>query len=282
MAAPPKNDQSTPALAPCAALLRRGDRDRFLICQFAEPSAREDLFALYAFNLEIAKTLEMVSEPMLGQIRLQWWRDTLTEIADGRVRRHEVVEPLAAAIARRALPLATLGRLIDARETDLEPGPPATIAAFEAYCVESSAVLVELAMRIVGGDAGAAARAIGVAHAIAGLLTAVPKRVGEGRLDIPAELLPNETADAIRQRGGAPSLPAGVEALAGRATALLDGAEAWRLAGSHRAPLLIGVAARRMLKRLGRAGWNPFDPALALPDPWIVPRLTWARLTGRI
>src|SRR5438552_16844209 len=84
-------------LDPSGALVRRHDHDRYLSALFAPEPARAGLFALYAFNVEVAKTREVVREPILGSIRLQWWRDALAEIyGGGPVRRHEVVEPLAA------------------------------------------------------------------------------------------------------------------------------------------------------------------------------------------
>src|SRR3546814_5074662 len=94
--------------------------DRYLASLFAPEAQREDLFALYAFNYEVAKTAEVVSEPMIGQIRLQWWRESLAGIYEGRARQHEVVQPLARAVAARALPRALLETIIDAREFDLD------------------------------------------------------------------------------------------------------------------------------------------------------------------
>src|SRR3546814_19077229 len=81
---------------------------------------REHLFALYAFNHEVAKTAEVVSEPLIGRIRLQWWRECLDGIYDGAARQHEVVQPLAEAIAARQLPPALLEAIIDARELALD------------------------------------------------------------------------------------------------------------------------------------------------------------------
>src|SRR3546814_16622414 len=77
-------------LSYCASQLRRYDPDRFLTALFAPPERRESLFAIYAFNLEIAKTREVISEPMLGQIRLQWWRDSITQIYLGQPPHHAV------------------------------------------------------------------------------------------------------------------------------------------------------------------------------------------------
>ena len=86
-------------LSACGEIVRTGDPDRFRTALFATPEAREHLFALYAFNLEIAKIAPMVSEPMLGEIRLQWWREALDQIyGDGPVRAHEVTTPLAVAV----------------------------------------------------------------------------------------------------------------------------------------------------------------------------------------
>ena len=78
----------------CEALLREGDKDRFLPTLFAPPKYRRALFALYAFNLEVARTRELAREPMPGEIRLQWWREVLGGIGRGDVDAH----PAAAAI----------------------------------------------------------------------------------------------------------------------------------------------------------------------------------------
>src|SRR5271154_3616507 len=166
-----------PALSYCAEQVRRYDRDRFLTALFAPAAQREDLLALYAFNLEIAKIRETVTEPMLGRIRLQWWREALAEFEQGAVRQHAVAGPLADAVRRRALPVAALTRLIDGRERDIEPDPPADLAALEDYAAQTSAGLVELALAVLDADqpeARAAARHVGIAHGLAGLLLAVP------------------------------------------------------------------------------------------------------------
>src|SRR3546814_269270 len=72
-----RHERSPVNLSPCAAELRRHDPDRFLTGLFAPGERREALFALYTFNLEVARSREMVREPMLGRMRLQWWRETI-------------------------------------------------------------------------------------------------------------------------------------------------------------------------------------------------------------
>src|SRR5580692_2883864 len=100
-------------LSPVAALVRQHDRDRFQTALFAPVADREALFSLYAFNYEIARVRESVREPMLGQIRLQWWREAIEAAYAGAApRRHEVVEPLTATIRERGLSRAHFERLI--------------------------------------------------------------------------------------------------------------------------------------------------------------------------
>src|SRR5215468_1370027 len=108
----------------CLDQVRQFDRDRYLTVLFAGSQARADLLALYAFNLEVAKTRELVREPMMGLVRLQWWRDCVAEIYAGNERRHQVVQPLAAAIRGHGLERGLFDRLIDAREDDLGGRPP--------------------------------------------------------------------------------------------------------------------------------------------------------------
>src|SRR5258708_24245400 len=83
----------------CAQQVRRFDHDRYLGTMFAREPVQARLFALYAFNVEIARVREIVSEPVIGQMRLQWWRDAITEFAAGAVRRHPRPHPPARAPA---------------------------------------------------------------------------------------------------------------------------------------------------------------------------------------
>src|SRR5208282_2178696 len=89
---PDRGSRRADRLSPVAALVRRHDRDRFQTALFAPAARREALFALYAFNCEIARVRERVTQPTLGQIRLQWWREAIeTAYRDTMPRRHQVV-----------------------------------------------------------------------------------------------------------------------------------------------------------------------------------------------
>ncbi|HEY2892072.1 MAG TPA: phytoene/squalene synthase family protein [Dongiaceae bacterium] len=271
----------------CGALLRRHDADRYLTALFAPGERREALFALYAFNLEIARMREAVSEPMMGLIRLQWWRDALAEVAQGKARAHEVVRPLAAAIAAHNLSLPLFERLIAARERDLDPAPPVDLESLVAYARESSGVLTELALEILGmptagqRDAGQAA---GIAWSLTGLLRAVPFHASQRRVFLPADLLREAgmTAGQLVERGFQPALIPVIKAVA-------DEAGRWaaktRSAGMVSRPFLPAFLPLSLAdlyrRRLVAAGFNPFDAKAQQAPPWRVWRLTLHWLLGR-
>ncbi len=179
-------------LSPSADLVRRHDHDRFLTGLFAPAACRDDLYALYAFNLEIARIREVVSEPIVGQIRLQWWRDTIDDLFSGRASDHEIAAALGRAIERHGLAREPFDGLIEAREFDLDDQPPKTMAALKQYAEQSSSNLTLLALAILGHCTGAAylaGRHVGLAWALTGLLRAVPFHAAQSRLYLPADLV---------------------------------------------------------------------------------------------
>jgi len=131
------------------ALVRRVDPDRWLATRFiADPVKRADVVALYAFNHELARAAEVTSQPLLGEIRLTWWREALAEIYRGRtVRRHPAVEALALAAERQAWPEAELEALIDARSDALDAGPPLDSERFLGALDAGAGALMLLAAR---------------------------------------------------------------------------------------------------------------------------------------
>src|SRR4051812_33354988 len=134
----------------CLEQVRRFDRDRYLCALFAPEADRPHLLALYAFNAEIARVREIVSEPVIGQMRLQWWRDALVEFRDGNVRAHPVAQALAAALRARPVRGELLERMLVAREFDLADVPPDSLAALEQYAEGTSSSLLLAALDMLG------------------------------------------------------------------------------------------------------------------------------------
>jgi phytoene/squalene synthetase len=148
----PSDPSSAAALRHCLDRVRAGDPDRFFATLFAPADLRGDLIALYAFNLELERIPRTVSEPLLGRIRLQWWREAVAAIFAGRMPpQHEVLATLGAAVQRRNLPQALLERLIDTREMVLaqaSEGMPETGLFAEADGTDGA--LTELALGAAG------------------------------------------------------------------------------------------------------------------------------------
>jgi len=268
--------------------VRQHDRDRFQTALFAPARHRDALFALYAFNYEIARVRESVREPMLGQIRLQWWREAIEAAYRGAPpRRHEVVEAVSAAIASRRLGRGHFERLIAARERDLDAAPPARLTALEDYAEGTSAALIELSLEALDAAAPAAlaaARHVGIGYALAGLLRAMPTHAAAGRSYIPDDIAAKAGLDprdyaALRTT---PALRLAVETLTGAASRHLAAARALRRDVPRDAlpALLPARIADRVLRRLERAGFDPFAGA-TLPDPLQSWRLLAASLRGR-
>lgn len=279
-------------LSYCAAQVRRMDPDRFATALFApDGDRREALMALYAFNTEVAKVRETVSEPMIGEIRLQWWREALDGIAAGSPRRHAVVEPLARAIAEHDLPRAEFDALIDARETDLDDTPPETLEELVRYADATSGGLQVLALHIVsrpdGGATAAAetaARHVGIAVALAGLARAVPFHASLGKVHLPRDVvrdagLPSAAHDRLKP---GPELSAAAARLCARAAEHLTKARNLRLDVPRAAlpALLPAVIAERHLKRMAVTGHDPFDARNTQPASAHA-RLAWAAWRGR-
>jgi phytoene synthase len=279
------------ALSYCAEQVRRQDHDRYVTALFAPAHRREGLFALYAFNLEIAKTAEVVSEDLLGRLRLQWWRECLDEVYAGRPLRHAVVEPLAAAVHRHGLGRAHFDRLIDAREDDLAAEPPADLAALENYAEGTSASLVHLALEILGVPAGSstganeAGRRLGLAWALTGLARAVPFHARQKRLYLPSDMAAQAGLDtgALFELRRSEALSRVVAQLAARASEHLAAARALRRELPRRAfpAMLLGPLAERHLKVLNRAGFDPFDRRVLAQPSGSAWRLAWAVLKRR-
>src|SRR5205823_6298572 len=146
-AAAPISSPLMDASAYCADIVRTGDRDRYLADLFAPAEARPHLFALHAFNSEVARIRGGVSEPALGEIRLQWWHDALHGDAAG----HPVASALHVAITKFSVPHGTFDDLLEAGRFDLYDDPMPSVNDLEGYAGETSSALMQLAAIILAG-----------------------------------------------------------------------------------------------------------------------------------
>lgn len=267
------DDVAPSALSACGEIVRQSDKDRFLTVMTARSDMRDDLFALYAFNFEIAKISEVVSETTLGHIRLQWWRDAIEECFNGTPRRHVVVKALAETIQDRGLPREAFDTAINARERDLDPGSTFNgLDDLRLYAKESSGSISKLAAVVAGSrltEDLVAAERVGTAWALVGMMRAIPFTIRNRRVDIPDALIGKHGVSRVNLVEGRqePNLPKAVEEICALAAAELSNARERRgfaPRGVYGA-LSLGVLADSYLRQLRRCKYDPFNPNLATP-----------------
>jgi 15-cis-phytoene synthase len=254
------------------ALVRRHDPDRFLAALFAPAAARETLFVLYAFNLELARACEMAREPHAAYLRLAWWRD----VVEGEARRHEVATPLAAALAEGRLERAALLGLIAAREDEVAP-ELGNLADWRRQMFASQGGLAAAAGKALGAEAGKALAAFGAAYGAARLLRSIPALARQGRVLLPADLI---AAHGLSPEGlAAGEVGSGMLALRARlaaeAAAWLGEARRLRLPRAALPAALPAVLAGRDLRRPDEAAARPRGLGARLA-------VVTAALTGRV
>ena len=240
----------------CAALVERGDPDRFAAVMAAPVAARVRLWPLYAFNLEVARAPWVTKEPMIAEMRLQWWRDV---VAEPRARAHEVAGPLHDLIQTAGLPVAVLDRMAAARRWDVYKDAFADHAAFDTYLDDTAGGLMWLAACALGAPTAAEEqiRAFGWATGLANFLRAVPDLEARGRLPMvdgrPGAVRALATEGLVRLRASR-----GAQVGAGRAALLAGWQTGALLAQVQRDPMV--VAEGRMglseFSRRGRLAWQ--------------------------
>lgn len=254
----------------------RYDPDRFVTALFAPENRREDLFALYAFNAEVARIREMVREPLLGQMRLQWWRESLERIYSGRTQSeaHPVANALGKAIRKHDLPRPLFDTLLDARERDMDDIAAPTRAEFDVYVTATGGGLARLAVNILGSagdeELGQAAAHIGTAQAIIGLLRSAPFHAANHRLHMPGDQLAThgiDLHDMMHGDLGGQKLSPIVASLCADAEEKLQKARLLvpRPDRSHMAAFLAAIQTKGHLRRLKNIHFDILDHRLSLP-----------------
>ncbi len=261
---------ATPTLSYCGQLVRTHDHDRFLTALFAPPDKREGLFALYALNLELARVAELVREPMLGQIRLQWWQEALQAALSGQTDRHALLPPLAQAMLAAGLSAEDLLPLVQARSIDLDPQHRfATLTDVEAYAASTGGLLCELAARLLVPQADShtrqAAQLVGTGWALMGLARSVPFHARQRRIRLPMAVLQAANVDAVHLLDRRPphaGLGAAITCLAVIACDYVEKSRQLRPVINPAAIscLLMATLVDNHMKILKSVDFDPFDP----------------------
>lgn len=170
-------------LTACAAIVERGDPLRFRTAMMAPVAQRGALFALYAFNVEVSRAPWVTQEAMIAEMRLQWWRDVLEEIAGGGpVRRHEVATPLAQVLNPEQARL--LDALVAARRWDIYRDPFEDAVDLARYIEQTAGHLMGVAASLLGDAPQDIVRKAGYAAGIGAWLRAIPALEAAGRVPL--------------------------------------------------------------------------------------------------
>ncbi|OKO91073.1 phytoene synthase [Bradyrhizobium sp. NAS80.1] len=261
-AAPPPD-----SVAFCADLVRSHDFPRYVAALFAPSAERRALLALYAFNVEIVRVRDQVSQPLPGEIRLQWWTDMLSGHVHGSAEGNPVAAELLRAIRDFDLPVEPLSLLADEHQFDLYNDPMPTLTALEGYLAATCSALFALAARIMAPPSEAAehlARHAGLAQGIVQIIANLPRDAAHRQLFLPQQLLTSHGCGMEDVFAGkeTPNLHAVLEQLTGEAEQHLTTALSLlaQVPASVRPAFLPLSQVRADLKRLSRPGRNPFTP----------------------
>jgi 15-cis-phytoene synthase len=251
----------------CAELVRSRDFPRYASTLFVPAAQRRALLALYAFNVEISRVREQVSQPLPGEMRLQWWTDMLAGTGHGGIEGNPVAAELLLAIRYRRLPVERLSRLIDEHQFDLYNDPMPTMAALEGYINDTSSALFSLAAGIAGLPSDKIehlARHAGFAQGFVQVIAALPLDASRRQLFVPLQLLESHGSDIEEVFAGKQTLKlrAALDQLIGEAQGHLKTAfELLVQVPPQVRPVFLPLSlVARDLKRMSRADSDPFTP----------------------
>jgi 15-cis-phytoene synthase len=249
----------------CADLVRTHDFVRYASTLFVPGPERRALLAIFAFNIEISRVREQVSQPLPGEMRLQWWSDMLAGTQHGGVEGNPVAAELLQAIRNHRLPVSSLSRLVEEHQFDLYNDPMPSMAALEGYVSETASALFSLAARVMARSSEEIdhlARHAGLAQGMAQVVATLGRDASRHQLFLPLQLLQQHgtTKEKVFAGKPTPEIRAAVDQLLGEAQTHLDTALALLAAvPSAVRPIFLPLAyVRRELIRAVRSESDPF------------------------
>ncbi len=242
----------------CTEMVRESDRAQYLATLWQPAHDRPALWAVHAFCIELARIRSVVREPMLGAIRLAWWREALDGVYAHQPRAHPVLQALASTMPATGVTQLQLSQLVDGREVEFDDQAVVSIADAVQFADGTAGLQNEIVARICAGSAlsvqqRAAARSIGTAWGIVRLINGVAFQARQQRMVLPTAAL--EAAginpDTLFQTPLGANIAPVIKTLCTQATQLLDGGK-----GAPRAARLVGACTRDRLRTLHKVGYS--------------------------
>jgi phytoene synthase len=254
----------------CADLVRSHDFVRYASTLFMPATQRRALLALYAFNVEISRVRDHISQPLPGEMRLQWWTDMLAGAGHGGIEGNPVAAELLLVIRDFRLPVELLSRLVDEHQFDLYNDPMPSMAALESYVNDTSAALFSLGARVAARPSEAIdhlARHAGLAQGMLQVVATLPWDTARRQLFVPLQLLEQHGSgiEEVFSRKLTPKARAAIDQLIGEARGHLKTAfDLLADVPPEVRPVFLPLSLlRRDLKWMSRADSDPFAPRVA-------------------
>jgi len=289
--APPRRTNSGAAATdPVVAVARAFERDLYTSALLAPRSARRDLMTIAAFVGEIGRIPPFVSEPMMGEIRFQWWRDSLEAgHATGALSGHPVADALADLMRRHAIAPARAIGIIDAHGLRLDSEPPEDLYALKVHLAKIYGAAFELAAKVMSateaadGPSPALVQQAGVAYGLARVAFEFAPLRSHDVVLMPADWLRDAglTPTAVRSGEAPETIVAVNQRLFGEAAALrakVTGADLTRSGRLACLPLAMVRTYARAAERRGRDHLVRGDDVVPLARMWAIWRAWVASL----
>ncbi|CAJ0628366.1 14162_t:CDS:2 [Entrophospora sp. SA101] len=276
------NDQLDNAIKYCSNLVRKQDSENYLCSLFYPKHIQKVHWAIRAFNIELIMIGDSVSDPRIGKMRMQFWRETIDNI----FKQNKPPQQPIAQVLHNSLDICNVSplffkRIIDARDALLDDPPFITSKDLESYAENTASCLLYLHLESLGIkdiQADHAASHIGKAIGIVTTLKAFPYLVSKRRMMLPAEITAkhNFSHEEIFRKGRVPGLNDAIFEIATIANDHLLTARTFlsNIPIESLPALLSAVSCNSYLKRLEKYDFDVFNPRLNIRD-WKLPFQLW-------
>ncbi|KAI4503418.1 hypothetical protein M0802_001640 [Mischocyttarus mexicanus] len=270
----------------CLELVRKNDYENFLSTLLLPKNIKSAGFAIRAFNVEIAQVEDQVTMKHVGQMRLQFWKETLNSIYDGLPSKTPVAIELHRILQKHKLSKRYFKRLIDARLDKLEKSIFPNIQAIENYsenAVSSVYYLLLEANGIKNINADHAASHLGKAHGIITLIRSIPYHAQKRVVILPEDILMkhNISSETILRNVKNTAVNDVIFEVASCAKQHLDEAISLNTLKESKTIFLPIVFIQNYLEELRRTDFDVFHPQLAKKNGFLPVHLLWKKITDR-
>lgn len=167
--------------------------DQYIQLLFFPEAKRNAIATIWAFQKEIDRIPYLVSEPMPGEVRLQWWREVFSGERTSEAKANPLAISLLSTIDRFDLPTDSFVRFLDAKVFDLYNDPMPDRVTLEAYLGETECFILQMLALINecehGTNLANACGHGGVALGIANIIRQLPFYLNNQQSYVPSDLI---------------------------------------------------------------------------------------------